>query len=158
MRVHVQVGDLADNLETDWLTPLPALAKVMAFYEQRSTWLSPCVEMCVRTRWRVCSLNYLPLLTAAQQDAWCERLDEEFYCCSRSFQQPRCNHGLFIPPFSEVDVLEKTCLRGVRSATSCVKKFPPTLGFPDSSYLGRFASPPKLPSLVITLVILPGQP
>lgn len=87
-------------------------------------------NVCVGARRRARSPNYPPLLTAARQDARCERLDEEFYCCSLSFQEPRCNHGLFIPPFSEVDVLEQTCLRGVRSATRCVKKFPPTLGIP----------------------------
>lgn len=54
MRVHVQVGDLTDNLETDWLTPLPALARVMAFYEQRSTWHSLREKMCVWARPRVC--------------------------------------------------------------------------------------------------------
>lgn len=54
MRVHVQVGDLTDNLKTDWLTPLPGLAKVMAFYEQGSTWLSLREKMCVWVRRRVC--------------------------------------------------------------------------------------------------------
>lgn len=98
--------------------------------------------------------NYPPLLTAARRDAWCGRLDEGFYCCSPSFQQPRCHHGLFIPPFREVDVLEQTCLKG---ATRCAKKFPPTLGFPDSSYRRRSASPPKLPSSLITAVILAGR-
>lgn len=34
----------------------------------------------------------------------------------------------------------------------------PLWGFPDSSYRRRFASPLKLPSSLITLVILPGQP
>lgn len=108
-----------------------------------TVYVRKCV--CERARACVCGLNYLPLLTAARQDAWSERLDEEFYCCSPSFQQPRCNHSLFIPPFSEVDVLEQTCLRAVRGATRCVKKFPPTLGFPDSSYRLRFAPLPKLP-------------
>lgn len=105
--------------------------------------------MCVSAPACVCGLNYLPLLTAARQDAWSERLDEEFYCCSPSFQQPRCNHSLFIPPFSEVDVLEQTCLRAVRGATRCVKKFPPTLGFPDSSYRLRFTPLLKIAGLCL---------
>lgn len=150
MRVHVQVGDLTGSLKTDWLTPQSALAKVMAFSEQRSVAQSEWENVRVWARRHVCGPNYQHLLTTALQDAWLERLDEGFYCCSPSFQQPRCNHSLFIPPFSEVDVLEQTCLRGVRGATRCVKKFAPTLGFPDSSYRRCFASLPKLLSLLIT--------
>lgn len=66
MRVHVQVEDLTYNLKTDWLTPMHALAKVMAFYEQRSTWLSLREKMCVCELGGVCvaliiCLSRLPL-------------------------------------------------------------------------------------------------